>query len=206
MSKKNSEQASYHHGDLRNALITAGLAILEEEGVAALSLRSVARRANVSHAAPYRHFDDKTALLAAIAIQGFQMLSVTQQQAIATFPDDPLQQLIEIGVQYVTFGKAHPAHLALMFSNLLASGSSEALGQEAGQTFTTLQDTIERAQNAGLITEGPPRDIAVSVWAMIHGFAMLTKEGLLHAPYYPKTEDLVKQAFEQLMTGLQTNS
>ena len=93
--KAPSKTREYHHGDLRNALIQAGLAILAEEGTHALSLRAAARRSGVSHAAPYRHFADKEALLAAIAEQGFNTLAASVRAAIVRFPDSPAAQLEE---------------------------------------------------------------------------------------------------------------
>ena len=90
MSSMKNATDTYHHGNLRNALIVASMAILAEEGAAALTLRKAARKAGVSHAAPYRHFADKDALLAAIAEEGFQRLSAMIETAVAPPPPDSL--------------------------------------------------------------------------------------------------------------------
>jgi AcrR family transcriptional regulator len=91
----------YHHGDLRAALIESGTKLLRERGAAALSLREVAKAAGVSHAAPYRHFEDKAQLLAAIAAAGFERLRAAMQKAAADHPEDPRSQLIAAGEAYV---------------------------------------------------------------------------------------------------------
>src|SRR5258708_1624307 len=85
---------SYHHGDLRNALIQAGLELLAEGGAEALDLRKVARRAGVSHAAPYRHFADKQALIVAITEEGFHWLAERIQATLREVPDEPFEQLL----------------------------------------------------------------------------------------------------------------
>jgi AcrR family transcriptional regulator len=92
---------SYHHGDLRNALIQAGLELLAEGGVQELDLRKVARRAGVSHAAPYRHFADKQALIAAITEEGFRLLAEQIQATLSEVPDEPFEQLLGIATRSV---------------------------------------------------------------------------------------------------------
>src|SRR6476659_4036663 len=98
----------YHHGDLRNALIQAGQAILAAEGAAGLDLRKVARAAGVSHAAPYRHFADKQALLAAIAEEGFYQLTEGMDAAIGQAPASAADQLEQLAHVYVQFAIDHP--------------------------------------------------------------------------------------------------
>src|SRR5713101_5210209 len=93
----------YHHGDLRYALIQAGLELLSEGGAAALELRKVARRAGVSHAAPYRHFADKQTLVAAINEEGFRRLAERIRSTLREAPDDPFEQLQAIARAYVQF-------------------------------------------------------------------------------------------------------
>lgn len=101
-----TSRRTYHHGDLRQAVLTAALDVIGTEGPAALSLRDLARRAGVSHAAPAHHFKDRTGLLTAIAAQGYDLLA----EALADAPD-----LRERGVRYVRFAAAHPAHFQVMF-------------------------------------------------------------------------------------------
>ncbi|MEM7029192.1 MAG: TetR/AcrR family transcriptional regulator [Chloroflexota bacterium] len=202
MKEKTTHPENYHHGSLRQELIEAGLAILEEENTRALTLRSVAKRAQVSHAAPYRHFADKTALLSAIAEQGFQELGNDMQAAFTAYPDDPRQCLIEIGKQYVAFGVNHPAQLSLMFSDLLTQGKDEALGKAASYTFELLTDAVRQAQQANVIKSGDTQPIATSIWAMVHGLAMLIKEGFLVHDDLSQSLDVVTDSLEQLIMGV----
>src|ERR1700758_5049161 len=98
----------YHHGDLRHALIQAGLEILSAGGAATLDLRKVARKAGVSHAAPYRHFADKQALVAAINEEGFRQLAERIQSTVREAPDETFEQLQAIAIAYVQFAREHP--------------------------------------------------------------------------------------------------
>src|SRR5215472_6702206 len=109
---------AYHHGDLRHALIQAGLELLAEGGARELDLRKVARRAGVSHAAPYRHFADKQALIAAITEEGFRLLAKQIQVTLSEVPEEPFEQLLGIARAYVHFAKAHPWLMREMFSGL----------------------------------------------------------------------------------------
>ncbi len=108
---------TYHHGDLKNALIKAGVDILAKEGVAGLSLRKVAQKAGVSHTAPYAHFTDKQALIAAISTEGFRMLYEQLTAVRMKYQDDPRRQLVEAAWAYVQFAQNEPAHFRVAFSS-----------------------------------------------------------------------------------------
>ena len=114
--KKTSSQPKprYHHGDLRRALIDASLALIAEEGFSALTLREVARRAGVTHAAPYRHFADKEALLAAVAEEGFRAMASDMRERMDK-ETSPTERLLACGVAYVLFAVRHPSHFRVMF-------------------------------------------------------------------------------------------
>jgi AcrR family transcriptional regulator len=164
----------YHHGDLRVALIQAGVAILAEEGTQALTLRAAARRAGVSHSAPYRHFADKEALLAAIAEEGFSTLADQVAAAAARFPGAPLAQLEEAGWAYVRFALAHPDHLRVMFGGVIPDPRVHSGLQAAGsRAFSALVSLVQAAQEAEAVVGGNPRQVAVAAWAMVHGLALL---------------------------------
>jgi AcrR family transcriptional regulator len=109
---------TYHHGDLRNALIQAGLGILAEGGAQELDLRKVARRAGVSHAAPYRHFADKQALIAAINEEGFHLLAERIRSSLREVTDEPLEQLLGVALAYVRFAQENPWLMREMFSGI----------------------------------------------------------------------------------------
>lgn len=167
----------YHHGDLRNALIVAGQALLAEEGVAGLDLRKVARRAGVSHAAPYRHFADRQALLAAIAEEGFRRLTLEMRAAFVDAPDAPEAQLLGIARAYVRFARERPAHMREMFGGLMSTREAyPALYAAAKDAFAPLLLLVQRGQEQGTVAPGDPERLAVVIWSLIHGFAMLLVE------------------------------
>ena len=109
----------YHHGDLKNALIKAGVEILSKEGIEGLSLRKVAQWAGVSYNAPYSHFSDKQSLIAAISTEGFKQLYVELDAAVLAYPDDPKQQLLEGAWAYVQFAINNTDTFKIMFSGVL---------------------------------------------------------------------------------------
>ena len=108
------EDRSYHHGDLRAALLAAAEVELTEKGVEAFSLRSVAKRAGVSHAAPAHHFGDARGLLTALAVEGFRRFLATQHRREALAAPDPRAQLVAAGLGYVDFALAYPAALGIV--------------------------------------------------------------------------------------------
>lgn len=167
--------SSYHHGDLANALIEAGLALLAEGGAETLTLRSVARRAGVSHAAPYRHFADREALFAAIATQGFFLLAEAMRAATLTFPVDPIRRYRACGVAYVRFATARPHHFRIMFAGVTGSRLRFPRLQEAAETaLAVLVATIREAQEAGEVRrDREAQEIALASWSMVHGIALL---------------------------------
>lgn len=164
---------SYHHGDLRNALVTAGVALLAEQGVEALSLREVARRAGVSHAAPYRHFPDRQSLLAAIAEQGFALLNESVNSVGRRRSLTARQRLVAALEAYLAFCKAHPHHAELMFGALarVKPAHLEAAALEAFGSLVRLTEDALRDESSN-----PGRDaraVALALWAQTHGFSVL---------------------------------
>jgi AcrR family transcriptional regulator len=147
-----STSSSYHHGDLRAALLAAAGEMLEKQGLASLSLREVARRAGVSHNAPYRHFPDRESLLAALAAQGFEQFG----EALEKRPRR------EMGEAYVDFALEHPQRFRLMFSGV--RGTSDRRAYEALKTsFADLGGDAEYA--------------AAAAWGLVHGLAHLLLDG-----------------------------
>ncbi len=204
MGKLSSETA-YHHGDLHQSLIDAALELItENQETKTLSLREVARRVGVSHTAPYRHFADKEALLAAVAEEGFRILTLCLQSSLKNTSHDPLQALQAIGVAYVKFAIAHPAHYRVMFGALRADSQSypslSAAGQEA---FTVMTNTIQTGQDAGKINSGEPQHLAWVTWSLVHGLAMLLLEGQLPIADEGDVISLAKLATQSLICGIQ---
>jgi AcrR family transcriptional regulator len=160
----------YHHGDLRRALIDTALSIVTEEGAWNFTLREVARRAGVSHAASYNHFEDKSALLAEVAALGFQSLRQTLEAAARGQPRSARQAVAGIAAAYVRFGLEHPAHYRLMFGAELADRARHSTLQAAGDaTFAVLTGVLERGQASGQVRRDPVRDQALAAWSLVHG-------------------------------------
>jgi AcrR family transcriptional regulator len=164
----------YHHGDLRRVLIETALAMVREEGAWSFTLREVARRAGVSHAAPYNHFEDKSALLAEVAVLGFQALRQSMETAARGRSASWHQAVIGIGTAYVRFGVENPAHYRLMFGPDLADRERHpTLAQAADAAFAALTDTLAAGQAAGEFRSGSVRDQALAAWSLVHGLTTL---------------------------------
>ena len=173
MSRKNS----YHHGDLKNALIQAGIEILSREGVNGLSLRKVARKAGVSHAAPYAHFTDKQALVAAISTAGYEKLYDKVYDAVQHYQGDPLRQFVEAAWAYVEFALTDPDHFKITLSGVVEKEKDyPAFVDISHKSFGLVVELVEAGQRAGILNEGPPDLVAVSVWGLVHGFVSLILE------------------------------
>jgi AcrR family transcriptional regulator len=164
----------YHHGDLKNALIEAAIDILAEEGVQGLSLRKVAARAGVSHAAPYAHFTDKQALIAAVSTEGYRRLAGQLQSAIELYPNDPLRQLIEGGWAYIEFALDDPAHFKITLSGVVEKEQDyPALVKATESAFVLLEQIVGTCQQADILRPSAEDLMAVSVWSVIHGLVTL---------------------------------
>lgn len=168
----------YHHGDLKNALIKAGVDILSKEGVHGLSLRKVAQKAGVSHTAPYSHFADKQALIAAISTEGFQIIYEQLHDAIRRYQGNPLRQLVEGAFAYIQFAISDPAHFKVTLSSVLEREKDYPSFVEMSQkSYGLVVQIVETCQAAGLLRRGPVDVEAVSVWSIVHGFVSLLLEG-----------------------------
>jgi len=165
---------SYHHGDLKNALIQAGSEILVEEGIAALSLRKVASRAGVSHSAPSAHFPDKQSLIAAISTEGFRQLYDSLKAAVDANRSDPAGMLVEVAYAYLSFGLNSPSLFKVMFSGILEQEKAYPdFVAMSKKNFQLLVDLVKQGQIAGVLRKGPPERMAISIWSMVHGFTAL---------------------------------
>ena len=172
-----SNKDSYHHGDLKNALIQAGIEILSQEGVHALSLREVARKAGVSHAAPYAHFKDKQALVAAISTAGYEKLHDNVYDAVQHHQGEPLRQLVEAAWAYVEFALNDPDHFRITLSGVVEKEKDyPAFVEISHKSFRLVVELVEAGQRAGILHAGPPDLVAVGVWGLVHGFVSLIME------------------------------
>jgi AcrR family transcriptional regulator len=169
---------TYHHGDLKNALIRAGVEILGREGIGGLSLRKVAKQAGVSHAAPYAHFADKQALIAAISTESFKQLYSQIGAVKQTYQTNPETLLIEVAWAYVQFALNEPDRFKLMFSSVLEKEKDYPDFVEISQkNFRQLVEIVEICQQAEVVKQGASDLIALSLWGTVHGFVSLLLEG-----------------------------
>ena len=166
-----SGRSTYHHGNLRPALIAAARALLDEGGASAVGLREAARRVGVSPTATYRHFRDKDALLAAVAAQGFREFAAAL--ADAGRAGEPLSAM---GAAYVDFALARPGMFRLMFSPLLAERAIDAeLRAAAEEAFAQLRRGVESRAAGGEGVEAA----AIAAWSLVHGLSHLILDGVL---------------------------
>ena len=201
--------AQYHHGDLRRALLDSATAILTETGRWDFSLREVARRAGVSHAASYRHFTDKEALIAAVARMGYEALHTRMTVAIDE-ASGAVEVLRTIGQAYIGFGVANPALYRLMFGQALPSieGLPPAVLAVLTEARAVLRDVILDGARAGDFAIDPEDEQEVSVavvtaWSLVHGFTLLSIDRVVDREVRPKVIDaLAARVAERLITGL----
>jgi AcrR family transcriptional regulator len=198
---------SYHHGDLRRALVDAATRLVRLNGATQVSLRHIAREAGVSHAAPYHHFPDREALLAEVALGGFEALGEAlrggaEGSADAGADAGPLARLQGAGVAYVVFAVDNPEVYRLMFGGLLSDRSRyPALETAADAAFGVLLELL----GPGGAPPGPgaANPAALATWSTVHGLASLMIEGLLaEETAATSSEELARQATLVLGRGL----
>lgn len=163
---------TYHHGDLRAALLKAGLELIREVGAEAFTLREVARRSGVSHTAPYRHFRDKEDLTAAIAEEGFtilgkEMIRAGQSEGTAR------QRLVRGGRGYIAFALKRPEHFRVMFATDLDAKRHPDARKAADAAFAGLVALVVACQEAKQLRRGDPLTLARICWSQVHGIATL---------------------------------
>jgi AcrR family transcriptional regulator len=168
------QKRGYHHGNLREALVEAAQALIAESGPAGFTIAEAARRAGVSPGAPYRHFRDAEALLAEVALRGFDRLSLALSQAWREGKPDPIQAFENIGRAYLAFARSEPAFYAAMFEARVDAEAHPGLLTASDRAFTVLRSAAETVTAAAPKAGRPPAlMVALHVWAMSHGIASL---------------------------------
>jgi AcrR family transcriptional regulator len=184
----------YHHGDLRRAMLQAAVRTIRTHGIDGLTLRGVGSALGVSRTALYRHFADKAALLAAVAAEGFRMLRL-DLEAVWNEGGRGRAGFEAMGVAYVRFAVAHPSHYRVMFGADIPKDGADIhedggdirededanpeLAQEGAGSFQVLVDAITALQEQDLARRDDPHQMAMFVWAAVHGVAMLAIDGRL---------------------------
>jgi AcrR family transcriptional regulator len=178
----------YHHGNLRETLLQGAVRVIAEVGPAAFTLREVARRAGVSHNAPYRHFRDKDALLATVAAQGFRELTRAMREAgerPSKVPLNALEKLKQSGLAYVAFAVRRPEHFTVMFDAPVVTSKDPEYAQAPQEAFNTLVNYIRNCQEEGQLPAGNTLERALYAWSLVHGIAKLAVAGRF--PFRTKT-------------------
>jgi AcrR family transcriptional regulator len=181
---------TYYDGDLRRDLLDTALELVAREGPSAVSLRSLARRLGVSHAAPANHFPDKASLFTAIAIEGFRLLAAAIEDGARRLGPDATagQRFRAAGHAYTSFAIAHPAHFAVMWQRDLLHQDDPELAAAGDTTFELLLQGVRDAQAEGWAPGGDPRTVALLAWSVVHGLAALWLGGSLQRAQRPFDE------------------
>lgn len=187
---------TYHHGNLRETLLLAAEAVLAERGVQGIGLRDVAKKAGVSHAAPYHHFASLNELLGAVAERGFVALG--DAMAVATKVDDTRERLVQIALAYVNCARQRPAQFRLMFSPMLTQGAPYLPMKAASERSFALLLAASCAHDPA---NGPT--LALCGWSLSHGLGHLLIDGAFDKlPFaVPDTDALVRQLTLRALAG-----
>ena len=189
----------YHHGDLRRALLDEALRTIQQDGVDALTLRTIGVRLGVSRTALYRHFTDKRALLSSVATEGFRLLT---ERLLDAWKTGGVRGFNAMGVAYIRFAMANPAHYRVMFGGFVHNGArDEDLMRDSTAAFQALVAAIVALQREGVVRKDDPLQLAQFIWAAVHGVSMLIIDGQF-AHQQPKIDDLIQFAVERINTGV----
>ncbi|WP_424969946.1 TetR/AcrR family transcriptional regulator [Dinoroseobacter sp. S76] len=191
-------KAGYHHGDLRQQLVTATRELVEEKGPEGFSVSEACRRAGVSTAAPYRHFSDKTDMLAAVILEGMTEMTERLHAAASPFPHGSVEGIIASGVSYVAFAEAHPGVFRMMFSEDYKRDDLEEAGQScyAGLLLQVAAYLGKTEVDEDVLKASFP------LWTFVHGMSFLRIDGKAEfAKMQTPVEELVADATRRLLTG-----
>jgi AcrR family transcriptional regulator len=184
---------TYHHGNLRSALVRAAMELLDESGAAALSLRAVARRAGVSPAAPYRHYQDREALVSAVAAVGYRDLA--ERLGAAHPSPSTLEQLAAVAAAYVQFALERPALFRIMFGEPCDHDNPERVAATAAVS-AYVRSIAERT-----FPQADAEALSTAIWALVHGLAFLYLDGKLEDPTSSAVADRITAAVQALLTA-----
>ncbi|EOU1352843.1 TetR/AcrR family transcriptional regulator [Pseudomonas aeruginosa] len=191
----------YHHGDLRRAIIDTAMGMLHTDKGWQFTLREVARQAGVSHAAPYKHFADKAALLGEISLIGFDRLREILARSVSPKPASLRAGIFAMAESYMHFASANSGLYRLMFSTDSGSVPEVHLSDRALSALGVLVELLERGQAEGLLRIRDVRGQAAACWALMHGLALLSIDGLL----LPEKvgSNVLENALTALLEGLE---
>lgn len=188
----------YHHGDLRAALLARAEETLRVSGADGLSLRELARAVGVSHGAPRRHFDDKAALLEALAVEGWHRLGDALARAAQPSDADFAATLKRVAVAYVRFGTDNAALTDLMSTSKHLADASDQLRDAREAAFAPVTQLVESGQSRGELADGDSQRIGTLIFAALHGIATLANNKMID----PLEDELIAYAVDGLLNGL----
>ncbi len=198
---------TYHHGDLKNALIEEALRMVEEEGFESISLRDITQRLGTSRSAIYRHFASKEALMQAVVMAGFAKLARHLEPALTLDGLSTVERFHTMATRYMEFARSYPALYRMIFGDraMQARESVHDINNPMQETgFHALKSLVERAQREGLIKKEDPMIISTVIWATMHGQATLLIDGHLHMREH--FDAIFEMTFNTLLEGLSTTS
>ncbi len=192
----------YHHGNLREVLLEKAVEVIQEDGIGALSLRAVARRAGVSHGAPAHHFRDKAGLLTALATRSMDRFAATLSEAAREAGDSALDRLRAIGRAYVLFAAQNPAYFSIVTRFELIREDDAAFASSYQATFNTVRDAVSAAQREGWERNTDPIALVIACWSAVHGLTTLWLDGALEDRVGPVDgEAMTAQVLRVVTTG-----
>jgi len=197
-------RGTYHHGDLKEALIRAALALIAEKGPAGFTFAEAARVAGVSAAAPYRHFRDRDDVIADVARRGFERFESALAKAWDGGRPDPLTAFQRLGKAYLAFAREEPAYYSAMFEAGIAPDADPALAQAGERAFAVLREASQAlCMLVPIPQRPPPLMMALHIWALAHGVASLFGRGDAARRKLPMSaEDLLEAAVLVYLRGL----
>lgn len=192
---------TYHHGDLRTALLHEAAALITEHGAEGVTMRALGERLGVSRAAPYRHFKDKAELLVAVAASGFQRLGERLAAIDAGAPGSSVTRVRKLGEAYIRFAVENPAHYRVMYGReSLSRQDLPELREAANALFEHLVTVFETHQASGALKRQDPRGQAYVAWSAVHGMASLLIDGQITAT--DDIDGLIRQTTRTLLDGM----
>lgn len=196
---------SYHHGDLKADLIRTGLKLLDQEGFEGFSLRKVAKACNVSQTAPYRHFKNKEELITAITVEALRAFNDALELAVNLHPDNPKQQLTELGVAYIKFFVENPEYLRLLFlsdikEKMKAYYQCDPCYCDGKDPFQTFYETLLRYTEAYPEQNMKQNELMLYSWGLVHGIAILiaSKEVPLEGDYLTLARNIIENSYKAI--------
>jgi AcrR family transcriptional regulator len=204
MAKSVKKRKNYHHGSLRNELLSESAQIIKKNGLAALSLRKLAKKCDVSATALYRHFADKNSLVIAVIQRGYELLYEHLNTVFGETDNNIISRLKSLGYGYIEFAQQHQNFFYIMYSNyLLPENYTDELNNISNKVYKLLENLIEKGIKSKILKKDNPNLITFSMWSYLHGITLLILQGKANE-IISKSDTSIKKFVNHLMEFLQT--